>query len=94
MKIDTSAAGLLQGKQAANEDLKLKKACKDFEAVLVSYMLDQMRNTIEKTGLFGSEKEEDMFQGMLNQEIAKEISNGGSIGIADLMYAQLSRQNR
>lgn len=88
-----SGISLAPQTQAAKEDAKLKRACQDFESVLVTYMLGQMRNTVQKTDLFGSSEKEDMFQGMLDQETAKDISTNGSMGIADMMYKQLSQIN-
>ena len=75
----------------SKEDVKLRKACQDFEALLLSQMLTKMRETVPKTDLFGSSEKEEIFQGMLDQEIAKEMANSSTMGIAELMYSQLSK---
>jgi peptidoglycan hydrolase FlgJ len=75
------------------EDTKLKKACKDFEAVLVSQMLGAMRKTVpEDNDLFGSSEEEGMFRDMLDQQTAQQVADKDSMGIAELMYRQLSKK--
>lgn len=78
---------------ANREDAKLRKACQGFEALLVQQMLSAMRQTVEKSDVFGSREKEDVFQGMLDQQMADEISRTGTMGIADMLYAQLSKIN-
>lgn len=75
----------------AKDDLKLKKSCQDFEAVLINQMMSKMRETVQKSTLFGSREQEDMFQGMLDEEMSKDMSKSGSLKIADLLYSQLKR---
>lgn len=79
-------------KQIDKADAKLKKTCQDFEAMMVSQMLGQMRQTVQKTDLFGSGEKEQIFQGMLDSEIAKNVSQNGSMGIGKMLYEQLSKQ--
>jgi peptidoglycan hydrolase FlgJ len=71
------------------DDKALKKACHEFESLLVSQMLHKMRDTVPKSTLFGSREKEEMFQSMLDDEMAKDMSNSGSLKIADLLYQQL-----
>ena len=62
------------------EDVKLRKACKDFESLLVQQMLSKMRASIPKSDLFGSKDKEEIFQSMLDEEYAKELSESNSLG--------------
>lgn len=83
--------------QAANtkpdiaEAKRLKDACRDFEAILVNQMLSSMRKTVVKTDLFGSEQEEEYFREMMDFEVSKSISRTGSLGVAEMLYKQLSK---
>ena len=72
------------------DDAKLRQACRDFESILTGYLLKSMRSTVQKTDLFGSEQKEEMFRDMLDDEIAKAASNQKSLGIAEMLYKQLS----
>jgi flagellar protein FlgJ len=92
MRIEQTCPTFVGVKGPNKEDAALRKACNDFESLLVGQVLKQMRQSIQKTELFGSREKEDMFQGMLDDEISKEMSTNHSIGIADVMYKQLSRQ--
>jgi flagellar protein FlgJ len=81
---------LTQAAISSKDDKQIKKACQDFEAIFTGFMLKAMRKTVQKSELFGSNKEEDMFRDMMDDEIAKSSSQRGSMGIADLLYKQLT----
>ena len=72
-------------------DAKLRKACQEFEALLVAQMLSAMRETVPKSDLLGSRDKEEVFQSMLDQETAVQLSRTGSLKIADMLYTQLSK---
>ena len=72
------------------EDVKLRKACQDFEAVLMKQMLSKMRDTVPENDLFGSSEEEKFFLDMMDQETAQQIAKSGSMRIAEILYKQLS----
>ena len=63
---------------------------KDFESILINRMLESMRKTIPKSGLLDSFSTE-MFESMLDQEIAKEMAKGKGIGLAKMVHQQLTK---
>ena len=68
---------------------KLKKVCQDFEAIFIYQMLRMMRATVPESELLKKSPGHDMFEGMLDEELAKKISTGGNFGIAGLLYRQM-----
>ncbi len=64
------------------------EAAKSFEGYLVEMMIQQMRKTIPE-GIFQSTGI-DMFSGMFDQAVAKEIAAGGGLGLAEAMAAQMN----
>jgi len=72
------------------KDTKLKKACNDFEAIFLKQLLTTMRKSIPKGGLFENGFENEMFQSMYDDELAKAIAHGKGMGIADVLYNQVS----
>ncbi len=68
----------------------LKKACNDFEAIILKQMLSTMRKSIPKSGLFSGGYADEMYQSMYDGELAKAISQGQGTGIADVLFDQLS----
>jgi len=71
---------------------QLKKSCQELEGMFMNFMLKEMRKTITKSDLFGSNKEEEMFQEMMDSAVCDRAASSQSIGIADLLYKQLSGQ--
>ena len=82
-----------QSASKAKEDEKLKDACKSFEAMLTGIMLKGMRKTVTKSDVFGSGSGEEMFQEMMDNETCQSASKSGSVGIADMLYRQLSNDD-
>ena len=69
---------------------ELKKACKNFEAIILQQMLTAMRKSVPKDGLLESGYSQEMYQSMYDEGLAKEMSSGKGIGLADVLYHQLS----
>ncbi len=82
----TTAAAAAEKKSNA----KLQKAVKEFESVLVGYMLKSLRSTVSKENMFGESFGGDMLEGMFDAELAKHVSSGGNLGIADMLYFKLT----
>jgi len=74
-----------------NNEQELRKACTDFESMFMGKLWEQMQNSIPKEGYLHS-RYEDQYMSMFNQELSKKLANSGGIGIADMMYSQLSTQ--
>ena len=70
---------------------KLKEACAQFESILLQNLYKQMKATLPKGGLFEESNARNIFQDMLDEELMKQCSIRG-VGIADMMYKQLSAQ--
>lgn len=73
-----------------DKEKKLREACEGFESIFIQKMWEQMRATVPKSGLLKG-REEQFWQGMFDQELSKKMSSAGGIGLADMMYDQLSR---
>lgn len=72
------------------EDERLRRACQDFESVLTAALLKAMRATVPKSDFFGSEDSEAIFRDMLDTEIAAMAARRGGVGVAEMLYRQLS----
>ena len=78
------------GRAPVDKEKKLREACEGFESIFIQKMWEEMRKTLPKSTLLHG-KEEQFWQGMYDQELAKKMTSAGGIGLADMMYAQLSR---
>ncbi|MDD5336114.1 MAG: flagellar assembly peptidoglycan hydrolase FlgJ [Rhodoferax sp.] len=67
----------------------LKQASKQFEVLFMQMVLKSMREATPSDGIFGSQQEK-LYTSMLDQQMAQSLSGRG-LGLAEAMYAQLSR---
>lgn len=78
-------------KAKQNDPEALKKATQDFEAIFIQSMFKAMRKTIPEGGLFERDTAHEIYQDMMDAEVATEISRRQSLGLADQMYRQIDR---
>jgi peptidoglycan hydrolase FlgJ len=79
--------------EARDPEAALKKVSKDFEAIFVNMLIKAMRKTVPETGLFGSDSASDTYQDMFDEQLAVEMSQGRGLGLADVIYRQLSQKD-
>ena len=70
----------------------LKQSCQDFEAIFIQSLFKEMRKTVPEGGLFTRSTATEMYRDMLDQEVAKEVAERQSIGLAEQMYRQMERR--
>lgn len=73
-----------------SDNSRLKEACQDFESIFLSHLMKGLRSTVQKSDLFGSGQEEEMFQEMADQEFCESAARSNSIGLADMLYKQFT----
>ena len=79
-------------RRSQNDKKALKKNCQDFEALFIQSLFKAMRKSIPEGGLFKKDNATALYQDMLDQEIAKNISQKQSVGLADQMYRQMEKK--
>lgn len=72
-------------------DAQLKQVSQNFESIFIQMMLKEMRNSVEKSNLFGNSQATQFFESMRDEEIAKQLSASGGIGIGAMVYTQLKQ---
>lgn len=75
----------------SEDSKKLYAACQDLESVFVNTVIKTMRQSIQKGGLMGDSFAEETYQSMLDEEYSKQIGKTRTLGIADMLYKQLSQ---
>lgn len=72
-------------------DKKLMDACREFESVFLSILLKESK-AVPRAGQFeGVRAEHSAFSDMLADELGKEMARAGGIGLAEVLYKELSR---
>ncbi len=73
------------------EEEDLRKVSRELESIFVKLLLDAMNKTVPKDGIIGNSPAMETWQGMFHEELAIEVSEQASIGLADMIYIQLSK---
>lgn len=76
---------------SGNKEKELRKACQDFEAVFITKLWKGMKSTVPQEGYLHS-KQEEQYLSMFDKEFAENMSRAGGIGLADMIYDQLSQK--
>jgi len=85
-----SLAGLrAQAEQRPSE--AQSSVAQQFESLFINLMLKEMRKTVSRSDLLGSDAMET-YEQMFDQQIALGMAKAGGIGLAPFIEAQLARQ--
>jgi flagellar protein FlgJ len=88
---DVQAARDLRTKFRTDKEAGVKAAAQEFEALFLQMMLKSMRATTDQDTLMDSDASR-FFTGMLDEQVAQDISRTGSVGLAQALEEQLSRR--
>ena len=69
-----------------------RKAATEFESIFLGQMLRQMMSGVGTNGIMGGGQAEKIYRDMMVDEMGKSIAQGGGIGIADQLYAEMIKQ--
>jgi flagellar protein FlgJ len=78
--------------KSINKEKKLRKVCEDFESLFLNYMFQEMRKTVPKYDLIKKTNAMKIYESMKYENLAKELSHSGGIGIADMLYDNLKQE--
>ncbi len=65
------------------------ETARDFEAVFISQMFEQMFADVKTDGLGGGGSGERIFRSMMVQEIGRQMADQGGMGLADTVKREL-----
>jgi Rod binding domain-containing protein len=88
--LDFEGLGRLRGQARADgaDPEALREAARQFEAQLLNMMLQSMRKAVVRDEQNGSGTQ-DLYQEMMDREVALLVARRGGIGLADSMVRQL-----
>ncbi len=73
-------------------DKKLMETCQEAESLFVSKMFKEMRKTVHKGDWLHGGFAEDIFEDMLYDEYSLDVSKNYNLGMAKLLYDEMSRK--
>jgi len=72
-----------------NNAVELKKTCQEFEAIFIRTLIKSMRATVPDGGLLEKNTDSEVFEEMMDGEIASQTAKRSEFGIADALFRQL-----
>lgn len=85
MKIDQ----LMQAANKPASKTEVEKAAKEFESFFAFYLLKVMRESVPKSGLLNSGMSENIYNSIIDENIAEGIAARGGLGLSDLLIRQM-----
>lgn len=82
----------LESAVQSQDDQALLSSCKDVESYMISTIFKQLKKSTESEDpLIPKGDYEKMFESNMIDEMAKNMTNAGGIGLAKMMYEQMKR---
>jgi flagellar protein FlgJ len=70
---------------------EIKKVSQNFESIFMRMMFKEMRDSVQKSDLFGDSKPMELFQSMYDDQLSDTLSAAGGIGLGKMVYQQLEK---
>jgi len=77
--------------ELTTEQQRLHDAATELESFMVYQMLSVMRKSMPKSEMFSGGYGEEVFESMLDQEYAMQMSKTGDMGLAQMIYDDMSK---
>lgn len=90
-KAESSINSLKNGSKSQHD---IKKAAQDFEAIMLNMVIKAMWKTIPKSDLFEQNNATQIYEGIMHTALSEEMARNGGMGIAKVLYQQLSREQK
>ena len=82
----------LEGSSRLTEPQKVGEVARQFEAVLLRQILSAARKNVIKSGINAESSTTGIYNDMINNQMADDISKSGVFGLARSLQTQLTRQ--
>lgn len=89
VSLSRAGAGKTDDPGNRNDPEALRALCQDFESILIQSMFKEMRKTIPESDLLDTDMASDLFDEMMDMEVARDMARKGGFGLADQLYRQL-----
>ena len=78
--------------EKAKEEAALRKAVQGFEAYFIHQLLKQARASLPEGGLMPQSNAKDIYEDMLDEARAEQVTKVGGFGLTEELMKQLSRK--
>ena len=74
---------------ALHSDAELKKVSKNFESIFMRMLFKEMRNSVQKSDVFGNSRAMEFFENMQDEQLSESLASAGGLGIGNMIYQKL-----
>ncbi|MBO1224225.1 MAG: rod-binding protein [Candidatus Scalindua sediminis] len=92
-KIENSK-NILKNENNNKSPYELKKATQNFEAIFINMLIKSMWKTIPESGLFEENSATNIYEGIIQSALSEEIARSGGLGMAEMLYQQISKEQK
>lgn len=93
----SNKAHIMTKDEVDQRNQEIRDASVQLEAIMLKLMYNEMWKTVPKDKLFsngsGDDNAMEIYRDMYNEELTKQMAEGGGIGLADFIYRQLTEKN-
>lgn len=75
----------------SHSDAEIKEVSKNFESIFMQMIFKEMRNSVQKSDLFGNSQGMEFFQSMYDSQLTQQLASAGGIGIGNMVYEKLKQ---
>ncbi len=72
-------------------DAELRQVSHKFEAVFMRMMFKEMRQTVQKSNLFGNSQAMEFFETMQDDQLSDKLASAGGFGLGNVIYQRLKQ---
>lgn len=87
-RLEATAQAAREGAQTPEE---LQKMAEEFEALMLSKLVEAMRKTVPESGLFPQSSSQALYDGMMDDALGHHLAKGGGMGIQEQLLRQWTR---
>ena len=92
-RLDKAAkSGIMTDEDIAQRNKDIRDASIQLEAIMLKMLYTEMWKTVPKDQLFGDDNTMEIWRDMYNEELSKQIAQNGGVGLADLIFQQLTQK--
>lgn len=91
-KVQNAIIDKLEKAYSEEDKKKLKEACEEFESIMLSAIFKQMRRSVPQGGLLKESIADKIFSEMFIDEVSKNASRQGGIGLSKLLYDSMIKK--
>lgn len=74
---------------ATHSDEEVRQVAKNFESIFLQMLMKEMRSSVQRSDLLGNSRGMEFFESMFDEQMTKQLSSAGGIGLGQMVYNKL-----